>query len=302
MAQSPPLPVNWVPPHPRDQLKSLVGGGLPHSQEVSALLGRRRPLASMLGGGPGSPDPKLGQTELFPSHMGRPVPLPGRGLGTHGEPGSPHVPRMGASPGEPWRPPAPQGHVTPAWAQERRAPPPFQPPRARTGGALIHVPGASPTAGSLRWVGPCPSLMGPPWLLEPQNQSRPHLPLLPRLPHPTQRAWWAGSGKEQGHGFHDDDLSQDDHTLWDDDMFWDRCSVCVSRIDTIKASESNPGWRRPVQARMTATRRRRLQQRPCPASGAAGEVFPTQRGPALGHPGRQACHPATWSGRRTRPC
>lgn len=92
---------------------------------------------------------------------------------------------------------------------------------------------------------------GPSLAPKPQNQSRPHLPL---LPHPSQRAWWAGSGKEQGHGFHDDDLSQDDHMSWDD-MFWDRCSVCVSRIDTIKASESSPGRRRPVQARLTATQR-----------------------------------------------
>lgn len=38
----------------------------------------------------------------------------------------------------------------------------------------------------------------------------------------------------------------------------------VSRIDTITASESNPGWHRPVQARLTATQTQRLQQRLCP--------------------------------------
>lgn len=122
---SPPCNLGPPPHASRDQLKSLVEGGLPHGWEVSALPGRRRPLASMwrgAGGGPGSPDSKLGWTELFPTHMGRPVSLPGWGLGTHGEPVSSHVPRTSASPGEPWRPPAPQGHVTPAWAHGRRAP------------------------------------------------------------------------------------------------------------------------------------------------------------------------------------
>lgn len=51
----------------------------------------------------------------------------------------------------------------------------------------------------------------------------------------------------------------------------------VSRIDTIMASESNPGWHRPVQARLTATQRHSDSSSACaPTSGAAGEVFLTQ--------------------------
>lgn len=268
LAQSPPLPVAWVPPPSWTSSSRWWGVGCPTAGRSLPCLVDAGHWLPCCGVGPGSPGAKLGQDRAFPSHMGRPVSLPGWGLGTHSEPVFPCVPRMGASPGEPWRLPAPQGHVTPAWAQERRPPPThtlFRSPGARTGGALVHVPGVSPTAGSLRKVGLCLSLMGTFWLLGPKNHSHPHLPLLPCLPHPSRRAWWAGSGGEQGPSFHDDDLSQDDHTCWDGDMSRDRCSVSVSRTDTIKASESNPGWHRPHRPRADGhPETRQLQQCLCP--------------------------------------
>lgn len=124
---APPLPVTWVPPHtpPGTNSSHWWREGCPTAGRSLPCLvdgGHWLPCGAGRGGGPGSPDSKLGWTELFPTHMGRPVSLPGWGLGTHGEPVSSHVPRTSASPGEPWRPPAPQGHVTPAWAHGRRAP------------------------------------------------------------------------------------------------------------------------------------------------------------------------------------
>lgn len=68
LGPSPPCNLGPPPHASRDQLKSLVEGGLPHGWEVSALPGRRRPLASMwrgAGGGTWVPRFKAGLDRAF---------------------------------------------------------------------------------------------------------------------------------------------------------------------------------------------------------------------------------------------
>lgn len=76
-----------------------------------------------------------------------------------------------------------------------------------------------PTVKSPWRVGPQACLlMGPPWLLSLRTKVTHTCPPCPARPHPSWRAWWAASGKEQGHSFHDDAPSQDSHTQWDGDV------------------------------------------------------------------------------------